>query len=76
MGRLAGLRYREIVKRLKESGFRFDRQGAGSREIGHNPTTNRYTTVPNHPGVRRKEKISRRCIQEALAFSLFCGCVS
>jgi predicted RNA binding protein YcfA (HicA-like mRNA interferase family) len=31
-------------------GFRFDRQAAGSHEIWSNPDTNRYTTVPNHPG--------------------------
>jgi predicted RNA binding protein YcfA (HicA-like mRNA interferase family) len=50
MGRLAGLRYREIVKRLKELGFEFDRQAAGSDEIWYEPKRNRYTTVPNHPG--------------------------
>lgn len=31
-------------------GFAFDRQAAGSHEIWFNPETNRYTTVPNHPG--------------------------
>jgi predicted RNA binding protein YcfA (HicA-like mRNA interferase family) len=50
MGRLAGFRYREIVKRLKQWGFEFDRQAAGSHEIWYNPTTHRYTTIPNHPG--------------------------
>ena len=50
MGRLAGLRYREIVKRLKQLGFEFDRQAAGSHEIWFNPETCRYTTIPNHPG--------------------------
>ncbi len=50
MGRLAGFRYREIVMRLKFFGFDFDRQAAGSHEIWHNERTNRYTTVPNHPG--------------------------
>jgi predicted RNA binding protein YcfA (HicA-like mRNA interferase family) len=50
MGSLAGFRYREIVKRLKQLGFEFDRQAAGSHEIWFNPTTNRYTTIPNHPG--------------------------
>lgn len=33
MGRLAGFRYREIVQRLKNIGFQFDRQAAGSHEI-------------------------------------------
>ena len=50
MGRLAGFRYRQIVQRLKRLGFEFHRQAAGSHEIWHDPTTHRYTTVPNHPG--------------------------
>ena len=50
MGRLAGFRYREVVKRLKELGLEFHRQAAGSHEIWFNRTTNRYTTIPNHPG--------------------------
>jgi predicted RNA binding protein YcfA (HicA-like mRNA interferase family) len=50
MGRLAGFRYREIVRKLKVLGFQFDRQAAGGHEIWFNPSTNRYTTVPNHPG--------------------------
>jgi predicted RNA binding protein YcfA (HicA-like mRNA interferase family) len=50
MGRLAGFRYRVIVQRLKALGFEFDRHAAGSHEIWFNPTTRRYTTVPNHPG--------------------------
>lgn len=43
MGRLAGFRYREIIKRLKRLGFEFDRQAAGSHEIWYNPTSKRYT---------------------------------
>ena len=50
MGRLAGFKYREIVKILKKFGFEFLRQAAGSHEIWYNPKTNRYTTIPNHPG--------------------------
>jgi predicted RNA binding protein YcfA (HicA-like mRNA interferase family) len=50
MGMLAGFRYREIVKRLRKHGFVFDRQAAGSHEIWYNPSTNLYTTIPNHPG--------------------------
>ncbi|MBX3331932.1 MAG: type II toxin-antitoxin system HicA family toxin [Nitrospira sp.] len=50
MGRLAGFKYREIVQRLKALGFQFDRQAAGSHEIWFNPSTLRYTTIPNHPG--------------------------
>ncbi|MDD9806369.1 MAG: type II toxin-antitoxin system HicA family toxin [Gammaproteobacteria bacterium] len=50
MGSLGGFRYRDIAKRLRALGLQFDRQAAGSHEIWHNPATNRYTTVPNHPG--------------------------
>ena len=50
MGRLAGFRYREIVRKLKVCGFEFDRQAAGSHEIWFSPSENRYTTIPNHPG--------------------------
>ena len=50
MGRLAGYKYREIVKILKKFGFEFQRQAAGSHEIWYNQSTNRYTTIPNHPG--------------------------
>jgi predicted RNA binding protein YcfA (HicA-like mRNA interferase family) len=50
MGRLAGFRYRDIVKRLRRLGFAFDRNAAGSHEIWFNPETRRFTTIPNHPG--------------------------
>ncbi len=50
MARLAGFRYREIVRKLKTPGSAFDRQAAGSHEIWFNASRNRYTTVPNHPG--------------------------
>lgn len=50
MGRLAGFSYRQIIKRLKKFGFAFNRQAAGSHEIWHNFETDRYTTIPNHPG--------------------------
>lgn len=33
MGRLAGFRYRKIVKKLKTFGFVFDRQAAGGHEM-------------------------------------------
>jgi predicted RNA binding protein YcfA (HicA-like mRNA interferase family) len=50
MGRLAGLRYREVVQRLGRLGFEFRRQAAGSHEIWFDPVTGRFTTIPNHPG--------------------------
>jgi predicted RNA binding protein YcfA (HicA-like mRNA interferase family) len=39
-----------VANRLKRLGFDFDRQAAGSHEIWYNPTSSRYTTIPNHPG--------------------------
>ena len=50
MGRLAGFRYREVVRKLRACGFQFDRQAAGSHEIWYSAKANRYTTIPNHPG--------------------------
>ena len=50
MGRLAGFKNRKVVKRLKKLGFVFDRQAAGSHEIWYSSVTDRYTTIPNHPG--------------------------
>ncbi|HRS97864.1 MAG TPA: type II toxin-antitoxin system HicA family toxin [Smithella sp.] len=50
MGQLSGYKYRDIVQRLKLFGFSFLRQAAGSHEIWYNKLTNRYTTIPNHPG--------------------------
>lgn len=50
MGRLGGFSYRDVARRLRRLGFSFFRQAAGSHEIWHNPATNRYTTIPNHPG--------------------------
>jgi len=38
------------VRKLKQLGFEFARHAAGSHEIWFNPKTNRYTTIPNHPG--------------------------
>lgn len=50
MGRLAGFRYRDVVRRLRKHGLQFDRQAAGSHEIWFKEATGRYTTIPNHPG--------------------------
>jgi predicted RNA binding protein YcfA (HicA-like mRNA interferase family) len=50
MVRLAGFKYREITRRLRQFGFAFHRQAAGSHEIWYNPITNHYTTIPNHSG--------------------------
>lgn len=49
-GKLSGYSYKEIVRKLKKLGFEFDRQAAGSHEIWYNPSSKRYTTIPNHSG--------------------------
>ncbi len=50
MSYLPALKYREVIERLRASGFVFDRQAKGSHEIWYNPLTKRRTTVPHHPG--------------------------
>ncbi len=50
MGRLSGFNYREITKRLKKLGFKFDRHAAGSHELWYNEKNGNYTTIPNHAG--------------------------
>jgi len=39
MGRLGGFRYREVTVRLRRFGFVFEREGAGSREVWFNPSS-------------------------------------
>ena len=48
MGRLSGFRYREVTRRLRTFGFRFDRAGAGSHEIWRHSETGRKVTIPHH----------------------------
>ena len=50
MGRLAGLKYREVIRKLCAAGFEFDRHAKGSHEMWWNPITLRWTAVPHHPG--------------------------
>ncbi len=50
MGKLAGFSADEIIRKLRRSGFIFDRQAKGSHEIWWNPQTRARTTVPHHPG--------------------------
>ncbi len=50
MGRLAGFKYRQIIKILKIFGFEFYRQASGSHEIWYNPNSKRFSTIPNHSG--------------------------
>lgn len=50
MGKLAGFKYRDIIRKIKKFGFEFYRQAAGSHEIWYNPSQKKFTTIPNHPG--------------------------
>jgi len=49
MGELAGFRYRDITRKLRALGFKFDRQARGSHEIWRSHD-GRKTTLPHHPG--------------------------
>ncbi len=45
---------KEVIQKLRQAGFVFDRQAKGSHEIWYNPTTHRRVVVPNHPGLLPK----------------------
>jgi len=49
MKKFPALTAKEVIRKLKKTGFIFDRQAKGSHEIWWNPTTKRRTTIPNHP---------------------------
>jgi predicted RNA binding protein YcfA (HicA-like mRNA interferase family) len=48
MGRLAGFKYREVARKLRVLGFRFDRQARGSHEIWLHESSGRRTTLVRH----------------------------
>jgi predicted RNA binding protein YcfA (HicA-like mRNA interferase family) len=48
MGRLSGFKYREVIGRLREFGFVFDRHAAGSHEIWRHVIDTRKVTIPHH----------------------------
>jgi len=50
MGRLAGSKYKAVIRKLRGAGFEFDRQAKGSHEIWINLDTHKRVTIPNHPG--------------------------
>jgi predicted RNA binding protein YcfA (HicA-like mRNA interferase family) len=64
MTRLPSLTYRDVITRLRQAGFVFDRQAKGSHEIWYNPETRLRTTVPNHPGTIARGTL-RAIIREA-----------
>ncbi|MDO8840954.1 type II toxin-antitoxin system HicA family toxin [Methanocalculus sp.] len=65
MIKLPSLSAREVIRRLKASGFVFDRQAKGSHEIWYNPITKRRTIVPNHSGMDIPKGTLRAIINEA-----------
>jgi predicted RNA binding protein YcfA (HicA-like mRNA interferase family) len=48
MGRLAGFKYKDVVRKLRKLGFAFDRHARGSHEIWRHQSSGRKTTIPNH----------------------------
>ena len=50
MGRLAGFKASDVVRKLRRAGFVFDRQRKGSHQIWWHRETGKRTTVPMHPG--------------------------
>lgn len=50
MGRLSVFNADEVIRKLRQAGFVFDRQARGSHEIWWNPSTHSRTTIPHHPG--------------------------
>jgi len=48
MGRLSGFKYHEVARRLRTSGFVFDRSGPGSHEVWRHEITGRKVTLPHH----------------------------
>lgn len=64
MGRLAGFKYREVVRKLRTIGFAFDRPGPGSHEVWRNPIDGRKVTLPHHSR-DMAEGILRAILREA-----------
>ena len=71
MSRLPGMKYREVVDRLRAHGFVFDRSARGSHEIWYNPRTRRRTTVPHHPGEIPQGTLRAIIAQTALSVDAF-----
>ena len=50
MGKLSGITYRVLSKKLRGFGFEFFREAKGSHEIWYNEAVRRFTTIPKHGG--------------------------
>ncbi|MDE0204649.1 MAG: type II toxin-antitoxin system HicA family toxin [Candidatus Tectomicrobia bacterium] len=71
MGRLAGFTYRQVTRKLRRLGFRFDRQARGSHEVWRNPDTRHRTTILNHPGDLPEGTLAAILQQAAIAVEEF-----
>lgn len=65
MSHLPSIKPNEVIRKLRKAGFLFDRHAKGSHEIWFNPTTHRYTVVPNHPGKDIHKGTLRAIVREA-----------
>jgi predicted RNA binding protein YcfA (HicA-like mRNA interferase family) len=54
MGPLAGFKYKEVVRKLRNAGFVFDRNAKGSHEIWWNPDTPKELPSPTIPVISQK----------------------
>jgi len=64
MVKLRELRYDEVVKRLRNFGFRFYRHGQGSHELWVRDTDGRVVPVPRHKGKTVRKGTLRAIIRE------------
>ena len=64
MAKLRPLTYREVVKRLRQQGFRFYRQGKGSHELWVRDSDGVVVPVPRHKGKTIRKGTIRAIIRE------------
>ena len=73
MGRLAGFTYREVTRRLRLLGWRFDRPGPGSHEVWRHETSGRKVTLPHHPGDMKQGTLRAILKQASVSVDEFLG---
>ncbi len=72
MTELPSLKPIKVIRKLRKAGFVFDRHAKGSHEIWYNPTTHRWTVIPNHPGKDIPKGTLRAIVQQSgLGFEEF-----
>ena len=50
MTRIPAITSRDLIKKLRNAGFEFDRHAKGSHEIWYHAQTKRRISIPVHPG--------------------------